>query len=284
MGLFSDVLLSVDFDRTLTAPDSTIPERNLEAIRYFMAEGGAFTVNTGRSLAMSRDFLKRVPLNAPLLVYNGGAAYDVQKEAFVFRHEISLPQGETLRKIARLCPGRLVELQSVSAHYVFEPNPVWEDYCRMGGVRGEVARMDDELGPFLKLCVIEGLRDSTVDGLFHAGPEEIARMDQAEAALRAGLGDAVTILRVAPRTLDIVAPGVSKGKAARELQAMLGRKLLVCVGDERNDLPMLEMADYSFCPADGAVADQFPNVCPCAEGAVADVITKKIPEILKRNS
>ena len=284
MGLFSDVLLSADFDRTLTAPDSTIPERNLEAIRYFMAEGGAFTVNTGRSLAMSRDFLKRVPLNAPLLVYNGGAAYDVQKEAFVFRHEISLPQGETLRKIARLCPGRLVELQSVSAHYVFEPNPVWEDYCRMGGVRGKVARMDDELGPFLKLCIIEGLRDSTVDGLFHAGPEEIARMDQAEAALRAGLGDAVTILRVAPRTLDIVAPGVSKGKAARELQAMLGRKLLVCVGDERNDLPMLEMADYSFCPADGAVADQFPNVCPCAEGAVADVITKKIPEILKRNS
>lgn len=284
MGLFSDVLLSADFDRTLTAPDSTIPERNLEAIRYFMAEGGAFTVNTGRSLAMSRDFLKRVPLNAPLLVYNGGAAYDVQKEAFVFRHEISLPQGETLRKIARLCPGRLVELQSVSAHYVFEPNPVWEAYCRMGGVRGEVARMDDELGPFLKLCIIEGLRDSTVDGLFHAGPEEIARMDQAEAALRAGLGDAVTILRVAPRTLDIVAPGVSKGKAARELQAMLGRKLLVCVGDERNDLPMLEMADYSFCPADGAVADQFPNVCPCAEGAVADVIAQKIPEILKRNS
>lgn len=284
MGLFSDVLLSVDFDRTLTAPDSTIPERNLEAIRYFMAEGGAFTVNTGRSLAMSRDFLKRVPLNAPLLVYNGGAAYDVQKEAFVFRHEISLPQGETLRKIARLCPGRLVELQSVSAHYVFEPNPVWEAYCRMGGVRGEVARMDDELGPFLKLCIIEGLRDSTVDGLFHAEPEEIARMDQAEAALRAGLGDAVTILRVAPRTLDIVAPGVSKGKAARELQAMLGRKLLVCVGDERNDLSMLEMADYSFCPADGAVADQFPNVCPCAEGAVADVITQKIPEILKRNS
>jgi hydroxymethylpyrimidine pyrophosphatase-like HAD family hydrolase len=31
--MFSDVLLTVDFDRTLTAPDSTIPERNMEAIR-----------------------------------------------------------------------------------------------------------------------------------------------------------------------------------------------------------------------------------------------------------
>ena len=34
--MFSDILLAVDFDRTLTAQDSTIPQRNLEAIQYFM--------------------------------------------------------------------------------------------------------------------------------------------------------------------------------------------------------------------------------------------------------
>ena len=32
MGIYSDVLLTVDFDRTLTAPDSSIPERNIEAM------------------------------------------------------------------------------------------------------------------------------------------------------------------------------------------------------------------------------------------------------------
>ena len=31
--------------------------------------------------------------------------------------------------------------------------------------------------------------------------------------------------------------------------------------------------------ADGAIADRFPKVCNCAEGAVAEVIYKKIPEI-----
>ena len=75
---FSDVLLTVDYDRTLTAPDSTIPERNLEAIRYFMERGGAFTVNTGRSVPMSRVFMDIVPVNAPLLLYNGSAAYNVR--------------------------------------------------------------------------------------------------------------------------------------------------------------------------------------------------------------
>ena len=49
MGIYSDVLLTVDFDRTLTAPDSSIPERNIEAINYFIDNGGVFTVNTGRS-------------------------------------------------------------------------------------------------------------------------------------------------------------------------------------------------------------------------------------------
>ena len=39
MGCFDRVLLTVDFDRTLTAPDGSIPQRNLEAIEYFMANG-----------------------------------------------------------------------------------------------------------------------------------------------------------------------------------------------------------------------------------------------------
>ena len=49
--MFSDILLTVDFDRTLTGPDSKIPQRNLDAIAFFMENGGKFTVNTGRSVA-----------------------------------------------------------------------------------------------------------------------------------------------------------------------------------------------------------------------------------------
>ena len=57
--MFSDVLLTVDYDRTLTAPDSTVPERNVKAIRWFMENGGAFTVNTGRSLPMAQAFMNK---------------------------------------------------------------------------------------------------------------------------------------------------------------------------------------------------------------------------------
>lgn len=36
-----------------------------------------------------------------------------------------------------------------------------------------------------------------------------------------------------------------------------------------------------FADADDTIAGEFPNVCPCAQGAVADVIYEKIPELLK---
>ena len=88
------------------------------------------------------------------------------------------------------------------------------------------------------------------------------------------------VFRAAPRIIDIHAKGVSKAKSARRLQAELCRKILVCVGDGENDVTMMEDADYAFCPGDAIIRDRFENVCNCAEGAVADVIYEKIPEIL----
>ena len=107
-------------------------------------------------------------------------------------------------------------------------------------------------------------------------------MDEAQQELVRLWGDRLEVFRAAPRIIDVHAKGVSKIRCARELQQRLGRKILVCAGDADNDLPMLLGADYAYAPADGAVADRFENVCPCAEGAVAEVITKKIPAILEK--
>lgn len=281
MGIFSDILITADFDRTLTAPDSTVPERNIEAIRYFMENGGAFTVNTGRSLAMSQKFLQQVPVNAPLLLFNGSAAYDLEKGEFSFCHLIDLDMADTVRFAMEHFPDMITEIQGAQAHYTFTENPVWHFFNEKNGCRGQVVTPGDDIGPFIKMCVYGPLQNGTVSGLFTGTEQEVRRCDEAEALLREAFGEKITILRVAPRIIDLQAPGVSKGKAARELLEKLGRKILVCVGDELNDLTMMDEGDYSYCPADGAIADRYETVCPCADGAVADVIYKKIPEILE---
>ena len=278
---FSDILLTVDYDRTLTAPDSTIPARNLEAIGYFMENGGAFTVNTGRSVPMSRAFLDKVPANVPLLLYNGSAAYDRETGMLSQLHPIGLDLWQTVEKLLNWFPDLVVEVQGVNAHYRFTPNDRWDAFCAHNGCAHAFAHPGEDLGPFLKFSLYGEIRDVTVASMFEGSPAEIARMDAAERLLKERYGGKVEVFRAATRIIDVHAKGVSKNRAARELQARLNRKTLVCVGDAHNDIPMLEGADYAFCPADGVVAGRFPNVCKCADGAVADVIYEKIPEIQK---
>ena len=278
---FSDVLLTVDYDRTLTAPDSTIPARNLEAIRFFIDHGGAFTVNTGRSVPMSRSFMDIVPVNAPLLLYNGSAAYDVKSGKLEFCHAIQLDLWETVNTARTLLPDLTVEVQGQKAHYTYPVNPGWEAFYRRQQCACEFARPGEDLGTFLKFSVYGTFHDDTVNSLFSGTEEEVRRMDEAEALLNQVFGAHCTVFRAAARIIDIHAKGVSKARSARELQQRLGRKILVCAGDADNDLSMMRDADFAFAPADAHIASQFETVCDCASGAVADVIYEKIPAILK---
>ncbi len=277
--MFSNILLTADFDRTLTGPDGKIPQRNLDAIRYFMDNGGTFTVNTGRSFNTFKAHLEEVPVNAPLLLYNGSAAWE--NGQFVNNHEIDLPIWETLDKIVELFPDVNLEVQGQDAHYFVNPRPAGIAYYEGLNWQFQVAEHGQDMGPFLKLCIFGDTDVAAVAGLYTGTEEELRYIDHIEETLKQMYGDKVDVFRSAAKILDIHAKGVSKLYAARELQKKLGKKILVCVGDAENDLQMLRGADYAFCPADGVVAEQFPNVCACGQGAVADVIYEKIPEILQ---
>ena len=282
MALFSDVLLTVDYDRTLTAPDSSIPERNLEAIRYFMDNGGVFTVNTGRGIPMIQVFKDIVPVNAPLLLYNGSAAYDTKTQSFLFCHTIPLDMHQTIREVEAMFPHLTVEVQGTDAHYCFHDNPPWAAFSDAQMCPNKVVSHDADLGPFLKFSLYGEFRSNCVSSLFEGSEADRLEMDRVQQMLQDRYGEYVKVFRSGMRIIDVHTKGVSKLRSARQLQQQLGREILVCVGDAENDLEMLLGADYSFSPADGVVADRFPNVCNCGDGAVADVIYKKIPEILSR--
>lgn len=278
--MFSDVLLTVDYDRTLTGPDSTIPQRNLDAIRYFMDHGGAFTVNTGRSMPMIRIFKDLVPVNAPLLLYNGSAAYDLRTGTMPFYHEIQADLWTVIRECMERFPDMTVEVQGLDAHYRFKEDPKWDALCDNSLCARAMAHPGDDLGPFLKFALYGEIRSNRISDMFEGTPQELQRITEVENLLREAYGDRMEVFRSAARILDVHAKGVSKNRSAQELKAQLGRKILVCVGDGENDVSMLDGADFAFCPGDATVADRYQNVCKCGDGAVADVIFNEIPKII----
>lgn len=274
MGIFSDVLITTDYDRTLTAPDSTIPQRNLDAIGYFIENGGAFTVNTGRTIPSSGQLMRNVPVNAPFLLYNGSAAYDNRAGEFLFVHEIKLDWVEVRQKILTRFPSLWFEFQGAKAHYLFRRHTMWEAFCERNNFAWSYGSLDDDLGPFLKFCVYGKIADSTIAHFFRGTDEEIERMDEVERWLNEEFGEHCVVTRGADLYIDVQPIGVSKGHSAQRLKKLLGKRILVCVGDAENDISMLDAADYAFCPSDGILKDRYPNVCACSEGAIADVISR----------
>lgn len=274
---FSKILLTVDFDRTLTGPDSTIPRRNIEAIRYFMDNGGTFTVNTGRSTTTFAQYLETLPRNAPVLLYNGSASYD--KGELIDVTQIDLDPLQVIADMRRLFPEWNLELQGADNHYLVEPTPAAEAYYK--GMNWGYAIFDENtpLYPFMKFCLFGQTRKPAVSDLFQGTEEELLRFEQAAATIQKMYAGKVDVMLAAPRILDVQAIGVSKCAAARALQKKLGKEILVCVGDAKNGIAMLDGADYAYCPADGIVADRYETVCECGKGAVADVIYEKIPAI-----
>lgn len=280
--MFNDVLLTVDYDRTLTGPDSTIPQRNIEAIAYFMANGGTFTVNTGRCVPACACFQDKVPMNAPILAYNGAAWYDPKTGELSNITPIDADPAEIVLELEEKYPDLTVEIQGIAAAFCHRRNPDWKKYCENVGFRGEYAHPNEIREPFLKFAVYGKFTGSEVATLYQATEEEMAYYDTIVDYVMSRWGDKLDFFRAAARLIDFQAKGISKITSARRLQEKLGKKILVCVGDAENDTAMLDGADYAFCPADGVVADRYENVCNCGDGAVADVIYKKIPEILKR--
>ena len=278
MALFDDVLLTVDYDRTMTGPDSRVPLRNREAIEWFTRQGGSFTVNTGRGVNTLRRHLGELQNNVPLLLYNGSMWYEDGR--ITHCTPIDLPLWETVCAVAEAFPELNVEIQGLDDHYLVNPKPKFFDlYQAMKWHYSEVLPGTD-VGTFVKFAIYGEAHDGTLADMFSATEAELERFAQLREFIASRWGEKVDLFFAAPRILDIHAKGVSKGRAARELKENLGKKVLVCVGDADNDITMLDAADYAFCPADAVIAHRYENVCPCGNGAIADVIYEKIPEIL----
>lgn len=278
--MFSRVFLTVDYDRTLTASDSTVPQRNIDAIGWFIENGGTFTVNTGRCVPACSCFERIVPMNAPILTYNGAAWYDPKTGELSNVTPIAADRAEIITAVQEKFPDLTVEMQGIGATYCSRPNPEWERYCQNLGLRYAIADPAQIDEPFLKFAVYGRFLSNEVASLYQATEEEMAYYDTVVDYVNQHWGDKVDFFRACARLIDFQAKGVSKITSARKLQETLGKEILVCVGDAENDAAMLDGADYAYCPADGVVADRYENVCPCDEGAIADVIYKKIPEIL----
>ncbi|MBQ6431183.1 MAG: HAD hydrolase family protein [Oscillospiraceae bacterium] len=274
MAKFSDVFFASDFDHTLTGQDNVLRERNVEAIKYFIAEGGRFAVASGRSIPLFRKRAALVPVNAPCILYNGGACYDYASETLYYAHPLPDFAMEIVREAQRLDPSLCIEVQGVENHYVFGRNPIRDAFLKGEGFT-PVLVTDAVPKPWIKIAVCAGLSTDSPTPVFTA--EDAVRFAEVERGLRDFCAGRCYVTRSMAYILEIGNPACSKGGAARALADRFERSILVCAGDAPNDISMLDAADFAFVPSDcdPALRDKpYHRTVSCNDGAVAAAIER----------
>ena len=280
MGIFDGILFLSDFDNTILYTAAALknggvcPEmnpRNIEAIRYFMAQGGYFGVATGRAMAAFAQYAPLVPANAPAIVYNGAGIYDYEKKEYVdtlFLGESARPH---IQAIVDANPAVSLEMFHADELLQVYRESKWnEKHTQLTGMGYEVV---GDLSP-------ASVEMPLSKALFLGETEDLLKT-AAFIDAQPWRGEYELVLS-SDYLLELTAKGATKGDMALWLKKHLGCKTLVCAGDHMNDLSMLRVADRSFCPSnavDGVKAEAYV-VGHCQDGAIADMIAVLEKELM----
>ena len=276
MGKFDGVLLLSDFDNTLVYTEDVLvsggnlpplSHANREAIQYFMAQGGIFSVATGRALPSFAPIAPTLPMNGPTILFNGAALYDFAREEYLETAFLPGDIREKLIPVEEAFPGLVCEIyHDGSTIHTLHPSELTRNHLHLTGSRAVELRSIREIPlPISKVLFEEtGRRGDDLERFVRS---------------RSWAGE-FEIVRSGKFFLEITAKGATKGGMVRKLTKRLGisREMVCCVGDQANDLSMLQLAGHAFAPANAVEAvRQTPGIellPDCREDAVAALIRK----------
>ena len=236
MGKFNNVLLASDFDGTLANEQGLITDDVKAALRYFISEGGRFTVSTGRTYM---GFHKYDPtyINAPVLLCNGAMAYDYSEKKAIFCNGIDERGIAAINAIMLRFPDVPIEMYPFDSTYAIHLNSDSERHFTSQSIPFTVVESPDVTDfPWVKamLCAKE-------------------KTQAVQAFLRDKQFNGIHFLPTTGSYIELLAPGVDKGSGLLQLATHLriDRNDIYAVGDDYNDADMLQAAKAAFVPCNG---------------------------------
>ena len=286
-------------DGTLLDSQTRIPPEAIARLNDAIAAGALFTVATARTPATVSGLLKNVDLTLPAIVMTGATTWLRSDGSYADTHHFSSQNARRILNVYKRhhLPSFVYTLRSGMIEiYHFGPlSELEKDFIR---VRLDSPFKHFNLSPLQQKQLADiPLSDEQMDLIWQESlafiPSEIPDALLFFAMQPADIGapafaDLRRINGINPIFyFDTVYPGnamieafpgtASKANAIRRLADKIGADRIVAFGDNRNDLPMLEIADLAV-----AVDNAIPEVKQAADiiigsndsGAVADFILK----------
>lgn len=271
MKRYDDYLFISDLDGTLIKTDKTISQRNKQAIRDFVSQGGHFAIATGRAPQGIAYYLQGLSINEFCILYNGGAIYDFNK--------------------AEILSCEFLDKDKLG----YDIKGILEQYDTLGVlIFTEEAVCIVSTNQIINSAILEEKPEFTctsIDAIIHKEWLKIIFIGVHDELLQCSqqLKDKIdtNVFRMVfsgSDTLEILPYGVSKGAALKELIEITGshNRKVIAIGDYDNDIEMLKIATVGIATANASEgAKQSADLLTVSndEDAIFEVITHILPNI-----
>ena len=270
----SKVLFVSDLDGTLLTPQAVLRDGDAERLNALTARGIRITYATARTIRSAGNILSDLhfsPDAPPVSLMNGVLACDMAKRRYVDCAKFSTGCARELLRRMRESDSypfiySLADGGELMTHYTEVRGPAMQEFMderkiRYGKPFVQISDVMDVQGDVIYFCLIAPEAD--VLRAYHA-------VDDVPGIKRTYYEDSY-----APGTwyLEIFDEKASKKHAVEFLREYTGAEYIVCFGDNRNDLPMFEAADFAVA-VPNAVQETKDAADDIAENGVVDYIER----------
>ncbi len=261
---FSDWLIVSDIDGTLNNKARKLPERNRKAIERFVANGGHFTLASGRNPQSMERHFKSLPISGtPAVVINGAGIYDFQKQEMVHFSPMNEEAMELTVQAAEKF--RAVDVLIVAKDIIYVTGIGWF---------GKIFVSVDNLNHKHIRNIRDVPRENWGKVIFSGLPMHISKVKKHFESLNSS---EMTLMSSSIASFEVLAKNTHKGTAVLKLAEILGidKSHTGAIGDYFNDYDMLKTVGVPACC--GQAPQELKDIsefvaCHCNKGAVADFI------------
>ena len=268
MGKFDHILIVSDLDYTFLGEKGALVERNLEALARFRAEGGKFTIATGRRLFDAKRAIPNLEqiINAPAILANGAILHDVLRDVEIDGGVMDFDAAyEIVKYMRRTLPHIGIRITTDTTVLTDCITPKLQKDCPY-----------DEPWRYRVLPLQEFKPEKWYKVVCRANADETMEFKK---IFLEKFGDDYNWCHSEKTIFEFQKKGYHKGIHIERLRQYyreqgLEMKVYVC-GDYENDFEMLRVADVAVCPENAIdTVKELCDLCLCdhKQGVIADLI------------
>ncbi|WP_414055500.1 Cof-type HAD-IIB family hydrolase [Macrococcus equi] len=253
-------LIATDMDGTLLNSAHEVSDENIKAIQYAQSQGVTVAIATGRAFYEANTPIKPTGLKVPFICLNGA---EVRDEEFNILHTSKL-SNEKIKDITSILDKHNLYYQVYTSARIYTEDKekdlqIYIDIAEKMGHTPNVEKIRQSIqkridnGSLKEVSSYQEVydRDGEIVMKFLAFSSDLDKIDAAKAELAKFQHLAVSAS--SRGNIEITHNDAQKGIALEALceQLQIGMDQVMAIGDNLNDISMIERAKYSFAMENG---------------------------------